>query len=59
MKKMRALFCAAAGMLLGGCQSVPLATVPAVDLNRFMGDWYVIACIPTFIEKGAHNAIES
>jgi len=46
-------------MLLGGCQSVPLATVPAVDLNRFMGDWYVIACIPTFIEKGAHNAIES
>jgi apolipoprotein D and lipocalin family protein len=59
MKKMRALFCAAAGMLLGGCQSVPLAPVPAVDLNRFMGDWYVIACIPTFIEKGAHNAIES
>jgi len=24
-----------------------------------MGDWYVIANIPTFIEKGAHNAIES
>lgn len=24
-----------------------------------MGDWYVIACIPTFIEKGAHNAIET
>lgn len=30
-----------------------------VDLNRFMGKWYVIANIPTFIEKGAHNAIES
>jgi apolipoprotein D and lipocalin family protein len=30
-----------------------------VDLLRFMGDWYVIASIPTFIEKGAHNAIES
>lgn len=34
-------------------------TVGAVDLPRFMGDWYVIASIPTFIEKGAHNAIES
>jgi apolipoprotein D and lipocalin family protein len=33
--------------------------VPQVDLPRFMGDWYVIANIPTFIEKGAHNAMES
>jgi len=24
-----------------------------------MGKWYVIANIPTFIEKGAHNAIET
>jgi len=24
-----------------------------------MGPWYVIANIPTFVEKGAHNAIES
>jgi apolipoprotein D and lipocalin family protein len=23
-----------------------------------MGSWYVIANIPTFIEKGAHNAVE-
>ena len=23
-----------------------------------MGDWYVIANIPTWIEKGAHNALE-
>ncbi len=48
-------------MLLGGCQSTtaPLAAVPHVDLPRFMGSWYVIANIPTFIEKGAHNAIES
>ena len=36
-----------------------LETVGYVDLNRFMGDWYVIANIPTFIEKGAVNAIES
>jgi apolipoprotein D and lipocalin family protein len=49
-------------LLLGACQSTPqapLATVPKVDLPRYMGDWYVIASIPTFIEKGAHNAIES
>jgi len=37
----------------------PIATVEQVDLERFMGDWYVIANIPTFVEKGAHNAVES
>lgn len=36
-----------------------MKTVDFVDLERFMGDWYVIANIPTFIEKGATNAIES
>ncbi|MFM9888728.1 MAG: lipocalin family protein [Burkholderiales bacterium] len=49
-------------VVLTGCQSAPLppiTTVPRVDLGQFMGDWYVIASIPTFIEKGAHNAIES
>ena len=47
---------------LAGCASStskPMPTVPYVDLQRFMGDWYVIANIPTFIEKGAHNAVES
>jgi apolipoprotein D and lipocalin family protein len=37
----------------------PIHTVEFVDLNRFMGDWYVISSIPTFIEKDAFNAIES
>lgn len=37
----------------------PLKKVDSVDIKRFMGDWYVIASIPTFIEKGAHNAIET
>ena len=37
----------------------PLKPVERVDLERFMGDWYVIANIPTWIEEGAHNAIES
>ena len=36
-----------------------MKTVDYVDLERFMGDWYVIANIPTFLEKGAHNAVEN
>jgi apolipoprotein D and lipocalin family protein len=47
-------------LLLAGCNSQrPMATVGYVDIERFMGDWYVIANIPTFLEKGAHNPIES
>lgn len=47
-------------LLGGGCSSyAPMPTVERVELERFMGDWYVIANIPTFIEKGAHNAVES
>lgn len=45
--------------LLGCSSNPPIRTEKYVDLKRFMGDWYVIANIPTFIEKGAHNAIES
>jgi apolipoprotein D and lipocalin family protein len=37
----------------------PIHTVEKVDLNRFMGDWYVIANIPTFLEKDAYNAVET
>ncbi|MDH3712890.1 MAG: lipocalin family protein [Gammaproteobacteria bacterium] len=45
---------------IGACaSSSPIRTVDYVDLGRFMGDWYVIANIPTFFEKGAHNAVES
>lgn len=47
-------------LLLAACQSpAPMPTVDRVDLPRFMGDWYVIANIPTWIEQGAHNAVES
>jgi len=38
---------------------VPIQTVPYVDLQRYVGDWYVIANIPPWIEKGAHNSVES
>lgn len=37
----------------------PAIPLPVVDLDRFMGDWYVIANIPTRLERGAHNAVES
>jgi apolipoprotein D and lipocalin family protein len=46
---------------LGACaaKGPEVETVDYVDLERFMGDWYVIANIPTFLEKGAHNAVET
>jgi apolipoprotein D and lipocalin family protein len=51
---------AALGTLVNRSQpSTPLATVDYVDLDRFMGDWYVIANIPTLIETDAYNAVES
>jgi len=48
-------------LLLAACQAsmLPLETVSHVELERFMGDWYVIANIPTFVEEGAYNAVES
>jgi len=47
-------------LALSGCEGpAPIRTAERVDLSRFMGDWYVIANIPTFIEQGAHNAVES
>jgi len=45
---------------LAGCSShPPIRIAEQVDIDRFMGDWYVIANIPTFLEKDAHNAVES
>ena len=47
-------------LMLSACSSSPAIPVAErVDLERFMGDWYVIANIPTSMEKGAHNAVES
>jgi apolipoprotein D and lipocalin family protein len=67
MKKLVLTLTAVAGaaLLMVACQSMnspppdkPVVLAPNVDIPRFMGDWYVIANIPTFIEKGAHNAKE-
>jgi apolipoprotein D and lipocalin family protein len=47
--------------LLAGCSSQrpDMPTVEYVDLDRFVGDWYVIANIPMFLEKDAFNAVEN
>lgn len=50
----------AAAVLCGCAAKGPeMKTVDHVDIDRFMGPWYVIANIPTFLEKGAHNAVET
>ncbi|KZY37314.1 hypothetical protein A3730_27540, partial [Alcanivorax sp. HI0044] len=49
-------------IMLNACQTTPTAPIEVADpfdLDRFMGQWYVIANIPTFPEKGAHNATET
>jgi apolipoprotein D and lipocalin family protein len=56
----RAVSIIALAFTLSACSNMEqLQVVDDVDVDRFMGDWYVIANIPTRIEKGAHNAIES
>jgi len=60
MQTVKSIILAALLLIGTGCQTMkPIHTVDKVDLNRFMGDWYVIASIPTFIEKDAFNAMES
>ena len=60
MRALKAILLSSTLMLIYGCQTMkPIETVTYVDLKRFMGDWYVIASIPTFIEKDAFNAVES
>jgi len=49
------------GALLSACASTPptIPPVASVDLPRFMGDWYVIAQIPTYLERKAFDSVES
>lgn len=51
-------------LVLSGCsmtnpRQAPLPTVAHVDLQRMMGDWYVIANIPPWVEKDAVNSVEN
>jgi apolipoprotein D and lipocalin family protein len=59
-------FAVAIPMIVAGCASssnapptTPVTLASQVDLQRFMGDWYVIANIPTRIEEGAFNSKDS
>jgi len=58
---MKFLTVAIALLMMTGCavSLPPLKTVDNVDIQRFMGRWYVIACIPTFIETEAYNGVET
>ncbi|MDP9090336.1 MAG: lipocalin family protein [Pseudomonadota bacterium] len=67
LKNLRLSTWAAAALMAGSgilsaCQATatsPVQTATHVDLPSFMGDWYVIANIPTFIERDAYGAVES
>jgi apolipoprotein D and lipocalin family protein len=37
----------------------PVPPVAHVDLPRFMGAWYVIGNVPSYVERNAYQAIES
>jgi apolipoprotein D and lipocalin family protein len=54
------IVCLALG--LGGCLSADvedaIAVEERVDLQRFMGAWYVVGNIPTPFEREAYNAVE-
>lgn len=51
-------------LALTGCANLnprapsPVPLAAPVDLERFSGDWYLIAHIPTDRDREAHNAIE-
>ena len=46
-------------MLATSCASTPYSSkVSKLEIQRFMGDWYVLAGRFTFLEKNVHNGIE-
>jgi len=55
-----AVFAAAAVAAGVGCSSARMQPIrlPDVSLDRFMGEWYVIAQIPTPFVKDAYNAVQ-
>lgn len=62
MRMLPLLSLLALGLIGSGCNSTntrPLPRPPSVDVPRFMGDWYVIAHIPSWPERDAFDAVES
>ena len=56
MKKLLILHLIFASLLIG---ADTMRTVKSVDLEKFMGKWYVIALVPNMIEKGATNSSDT
>ena len=56
MKTLLILFLIFASFLKG---ADTMKTVESVDLERFMGKWFVIALVPNMIEKGATNSSDT
>ena len=47
-------------MILTSCATTQnLKTAERIEIDRFMGDWYVLAGRFTFLEKGVHNGLET
>ncbi len=50
---MRTLLAALSVFALAGCATTPRpATVARVDLDRYMGRWFVVSHVPYFLERG-------
>ena len=56
MKTLLILFLIFASFLKG---ADTMKTVDAVDLEKFMGKWFVIALVPNMIENGATNSSDT
>ncbi len=60
---LRTLFLTGAFALIsataGAASLAPVQPVAHVDLSRFMGQWYLLAAIPTSYGENAYNAVES
>lgn len=57
---MREIFALLATLSFFGCSSMPtpVKTVEKMDVQKFMGDWYVLAGRFTFLERDVHNGLE-
>lgn len=57
---MMSLFGAAVGPASSAAnKDTPLPVAQSVDLQRYMGPWFIVGAIGLGLEKGAHNAVET
>ncbi len=61
LRRLTVVFATSLAAMFSGCTHTPttIRAVDQVDLPRFMGDWYVIAHIPSWMDREAFNAVES